>query len=416
MRYTKYVMLAIFIFTACKKDEKTQYDITFSPTELDYGKLELGQSKTETVTITNGEGSSGAYVGILEVMDTPGYRIEGSNQITLEKGESKQIKLTFKPTGLQAYEGRFTVIDEGRNLDFFYEMPIKGTGVGPVRFSTNESKLTFGLVREDSPMDMDLLIQNSQSSGFPLSIVVSEPGGDFSIVDNQTNYSIDIGKVLTLKVRYSPVLLASESTLNFTHNSSVNSSPTVINLTGVMDKTDDINQSISSGWSKFSTGSYAGGMDEFQNAMAYVTLSALYDSLHSKVLVGRGWSYAFMRNYDEAYEDFLKVYNDYAGHTTSQAMFNVYAGLAIVGNLNGLYKDVITHATSILTGDADYIFEHKTTIDHKDVRMARAQAYYNTGDFVKAAADLDVLAPTNAPHATDPVTLLAALQALSGSI
>ncbi|MDC0234868.1 choice-of-anchor D domain-containing protein [Candidatus Marinimicrobia bacterium] len=416
IRFTKFLFTAVIIFSACKKDSKTKYDITFSPSELDYGKMELGQSETETITIMNGDGSSGMYVGILEVMDTQGYTIEGENKISLDKGTSQEVKLTFKPTILKTYQGRFTVIDESRELDFFYEMPINGAGVGPVRFSTNETVLSFGLVKDDSPKTMDLVIQNSSTSGFPLNITISKTTGDFFIADNQTDYTIDIGSSLTLKVTYSPISLISNGSLEFTHNSSVNSSPTTINLKGIMDKSDDINSSILSGWTKFETGNYSGGMDDFQNVMTYVTMSSLYDSLHSKVLVGRGWSYAFMRNYNEGYDDLLKVYNDYAGHTTSQAMFDIYAGLAVIGNLSGFYSDVITYASALLTGDSDYVFSHKTTIDHKDIRMTRVQAYYNTGEFVKAAGDMDVLDSANAPHSTNAKTLLAAIQALSGTL
>ena len=416
IRFTKLLFTVVIVFSACKKDTKTKYDITFSPSELDYGKMELGQSKTETITIENGEGSSGMYVGILEVMDTQGYTIEGENKISLDKGASQEIKLTFKPTILKTYQGRFTVIDESRELDFFYEMPINGAGVGPVRFSTNETMLSFGLVKDDSPKTMDLAIQNSSTSGFPLNITISKIIGDYFIADNQTDYTVDIGSSLTLKVTYSPISLMSNGSLEFSHNSSVNSSPTTINLKGIMDKSDDINSSILSGWTKFETGNYSGGMDDFQNVMTYVTMSSLYDSLHSKVLVGRGWSYAFMRNYNEGYDDLLKVYNDYAGHTTSQAMFDIYAGLAVIGNLSGFYSDVITYASALLTGDVDYVFSHKTTIDHKDIRMTRVQAYYNIGEFEKAAGDMDVLDSANAPHSTDSKTLLAAIQALSGTL
>ena len=416
IRFTKLLFTVVIVFSACKKDTKTKYDITFSPSELDYGKMELGQSKTETITIENGEGSSGMYVGILEVMDTQGYTIEGENKISLDKGASQEIKLTFKPTILKTYQGRFTVIDESRELDFFYEMPINGAGVGPVRFSTNETMLSFGLVKDDSPKTMDLAIQNSSTSGFPLNITISKIIGDYFISDNQTDYTVDIGSSLTLKVTYSPISLMSNGSLEFSHNSSVNSSPTTINLKGIMDKSDDINSSILSGWTKFETGNYSGGMDDFQNVMTYVTISSLYDSLHSKVLVGRGWSYAFMRNYNEGYDDLLKVYNDYAGHTTSQAMFDIYAGLAVIGNLSGFYSDVITYASALLTGDVDYVFSHKTTIDHKDIRMTRVQAYYNIGEFEKAAGDMDVLDSANAPHSTDSKTLLAAIQALSGTL
>jgi hypothetical protein len=48
--------------------------------------------------------------------------------------------------------------------------------------------------------------------------------------------------------------------------------------------------------------------------------------------------------------------------------------------------------------------------------MTRVQAYYNIGEFAKAAGDMDVLDSANAPHSTNPKTLLAAIQALSGTL
>ena len=104
MRITKLLFVAVIILSSCKKETKTQYDVTFSPSELDYGSMELGQSKTETITVTNGDGSSGTYIGILEVMDTPGYTIEGENNISLDKGASQEVKLTFKPTRIPTGE------------------------------------------------------------------------------------------------------------------------------------------------------------------------------------------------------------------------------------------------------------------------------------------------------------------------
>ncbi|MDP6629051.1 MAG: hypothetical protein QF418_05335, partial [Candidatus Marinimicrobia bacterium] len=63
-----------------------------------------------------------------------------------------------------------------------------------------------------------------------------------------------------------------------------------------------------------------------------------------------------------------------------------------------------------------YSFSHKTSVDHKDVRMAKIQGHYYLGEYTEAASEMDVLNPTNAPHSSDPGTLLAAIQALAGSL
>jgi len=73
-------------------------------------------------------------------------------------------------------------------------------------------------------------------------------------------------------------------------------------------------------------------------------------------------------------------------------------------------------AIDLLSRKADYQFSHKTSVDYKDVRMSLIQSYYNTGMFTEAATQMDLLDPANAPHSTDPSLLLAAIQALSGSL
>ena len=40
MRITKLLFVAVIILSSCKKETKTQYDVTFSPSELDYGSME----------------------------------------------------------------------------------------------------------------------------------------------------------------------------------------------------------------------------------------------------------------------------------------------------------------------------------------------------------------------------------------
>ena len=63
-----------------------------------------------------------------------------------------------------------------------------------------------------------------------------------------------------------------------------------------------------------------------------------------------------------------------------------------------------------------YKFSHKSSEDHKDVRMPLIQAYYYIGNYKEAANNMDILDPASAPHSTDATQLLNAIQALSGSL
>ena len=96
------------------------------------------------------------------------------------------------------------------------------------------------------------------------------------------------------------------------------------------------------------------------------------------------------------------------------------AGKAISGVLVGSsverYEAVVDAAKQLLYQNQNYIFSHKKSVDHKDVRMALIQSYYYLGNYIDAAKQMDILDPSNAPHPTNAALLLAAIQALSGSI
>jgi hypothetical protein len=407
--------LILLLAIGCEdKNAKTVFDLTFQPAEVNFGKVEIYTSVDTVVTLTNESTSSGAFTGILKIMDTNGYSFNSSKEITLEKGESIDITLTFEPQALQDYIGRFTIIRSDLNPDFFYEMPITGTGAGPVRFSIPTTKLIFGLVKPGEHKDLDVTVQNATNSGFDLEITLQGISGDFSLPDGKTSYTIAIGRSIDIPVRYTPSQLSASGSLEIHHNSSLGNNPVTIELSGTKDQSGDIITDIQNGWTKFQSGDYSGALSDFVSAQTITASNVLYDSLEAEALLGSGWSHAYLRSYNLAQSDFT---DSYQNHTTiaSGTLVDCRAGLAIIENLRGKYTKVIDHATFVLTTSPNYVFQYKTSIDHLDILLARAQAYYNTGDFVNAAKDLDTLDPDNAPHSTDPRLLLAALQSLSGS-
>jgi hypothetical protein len=78
------------------------------------------------------------------------------------------------------------------------------------------------------------------------------------------------------------------------------------------------------------------------------------------------------------------------------------------------HAEVIDPATHLLVLVPDYVHPHDAQVDARVVRLLRAQAYYRTGEWRRAAADLDLLFPAAAPHPSDPELLLVALAAAGG--
>ncbi|MEE8335586.1 MAG: hypothetical protein V3S48_04030, partial [Candidatus Neomarinimicrobiota bacterium] len=154
-------------------------------------------------------------------------------------------------------------------------------------------------------------------------------------------------------------------------------------------------------------------LNNFQDAAVTASTNVLYDNLHAESLTGSGWSNAFLREYSTASADFNKVLNF---SLSSAIILDAQAGLVIVENIRGKYTVVIALATELLDSNPAYEFSHKTSINYSDIRLARAQAYFNSGDFINCALDLDILDPDNKPHSSNPTELLEFLRTISAEL
>lgn len=421
MTSIKYWLLTglLFIF-ACEKEGDPTFEITIDPTEHQYGKVEVNGRVAQKVRIKNTENSSEAFVGEMVIMDSPAFTMDFSGVLTLEKNESKEIYITFRPTTAKEYSGKLVV----KNDYALQEMYVYGEGVAPVSFSFDKTKLEFGLVKSGETKDLEINFTNSAASGFDLEMTLSIPAGDFSIVGGQTILTVTPGQSEVVTVRYTPTVTSSSKSLKIDHNSTVKLNPSTIQLTGIMDESTVITSKISDGWTQFESGQYSDSRQSFQDAMNKGRVHTAYDSLYGEAMGGRGWAVLFNQSVsnrgDAAFNDFTNVLNSYGSKVASSSKADAWAGQAISGALIGgsasVYQTVIAAAKSLLTENNAYQFSHKTSVDHKDVRMAKIQAHYYLGQYTEAASEMDVLDPTNAPHSSDPGTLLSAIQALAGSL
>ena len=417
-----FLIFSFLLITACDEKKEIILDVQFDQTELQFGKIEINQSVSKKVRIKNTENSTDTFVGSIRILDSPGFTMDFSGVLTLQKNESKEIYVTFRPTNGQEYSGKMNIFDEDEN--FISEMYLYGEGATPVSFSYNNSKLEFGLVKSGDTKGLDLEITNSASSGFDLDLTLSIPVSDFIIANSIQSLIISPGITEKITIQYSPTLPTSTKSLRIEHNSTVRPNPAEVQLTGIMDETSNIIASINDGWNKFESGQYANSLQSFQEAMNKARIHIAYDSVYGESMHGRGWAALFnTSNVDHAiaaYNDFTATTKDYSNTISSTSLLDCLAGKAISGVLLGStidrYESVVAAANDLLAQNLYYKFSHKSSVDHKDVRMALIQAYYYLGNYKEAANNMDILDPASAPHSTDATQLLNAIQALSGSL
>ena len=421
MKLRRYLYSAIgllIFFIACEDKKGPSFEITFDPIEHKFGKIEINDRISQRIQIKNTENSTEAFVGEINLMDSPAFKMDFSGVLTLQENESKEIYVTFQPSAAQEYNGRLTVSND---KDDFFEMYVRGEGVAPVSFTFDKTKLEFGLVQPGDSKELEVNFLNNASSGFDLELVLSIPSSDFIILGDVLTLTIPPGQSETITVRYTPTISSSSKSLKIVHNSSVINSPSQITLTGIMDISSEIISNISKGWDEFESGNYNDSQSSFVSAMNQARVSSIYDTIYDKAMHGLGWSMLFDRGTNDyalaAYNNFLSCANNYL--LPMNSYYDVLAGVAISGVL-ALEKTsptfIISAANNVLSEYPNYQFTHKVSVNYKHVRMSKVQAYYYIGQYTNAASEMDILDPTNAPHSDDPIKLLTAIQNLSGSL
>jgi hypothetical protein len=421
MKLRRYLYSAIgllIFFIACEDKKGPSFEITFDPIEHKFGKIEINDRISQRIQIKNTENSTEAFVGEINLMDSPAFKMDFSGVLTLQENESKEIYVTFQPSAAQEYNGRLTVSND---KDDFFEMYVRGEGVAPVSFTFDKTKLEFGLVQPGDSKELEVNFLNNASSGFDLELVLSIPSSDFIILGDVSTLTISPGQSETITVRYTPTISSSSKSLKIVHNSSVINSPSQITLTGIMDISSEIISNISKGWDEFESGNYNDSQSSFVSAMNQARVSSIYDTIYDKAMHGLGWSMLFDRGTNDyalaAYNNFLSCANNYL--LPMNSYYDVLAGVAISGVL-ALGKTsptfIISAANNVLSEYPNYQFTHKVSVNYNHVRMSKVQAYYYIGQYTNAASEMDILDPTNAPHSDDPIKLLTAIQNLSGSL
>lgn len=418
--FSRLFFVFALLFISCQDEVKTSFEITFTPLEHDFGNIEVNQLVSKRVRIKNTENSTEGFIGELKIIDSPDFTLDFKGILTLDKNESKDVYVTFYPK----VAGNFSAKLVATNDYVLSEMFLYGVGKSPVSFVSSVAGLDFGLIQPGESKDLDITFSNSATSGFDLELGFSLPAGDFSILGSLSSLLVAPGSNEAITIRYAPTTSNASKTLKVSHNSSTQSSPAQIPLSGIMDISSTIITNIGLGWTHFEDNKYAESVSSFTGAMNAAFNRSVYDSLYTESMQGMGWAMLFEGNpnIDYAANAYGYASQAIADNTLSVKTQNdalalaTISGVLTLGASSSHYNYIIAAATSLLKEKPNWVFTRKVTVDNRDVRMGLVQAYFTLSDYLNAAAQMDILDSTNAPHSTDPATLLSAIQVLSGSL
>lgn len=140
------------------------------------------------------------------------------------------------------------------------------------------------------------------------------------------------------------------------------------------------------GWSRFEAGATRQALDKFNEAI--VVADAYSDAHH-----GAGWALAFLDSIGPAFTAFTNAID--RAHPGAEA----FAGRAFVrvepplGDLQGGVDD----AAEALSLEPGFVFDHDASIDWRDLRLLRAQAFFVLGEMDSAVLEVESLGGTAPP-------------------
>lgn len=147
------------------------------------------------------------------------------------------------------------------------------------------------------------------------------------------------------------------------------------------------------GWGLFES-------DDFTDAKAKFNEALSKDVNYADAYNGRGWCNAFLDLEDEAISDFNTA------NTKGLSKPDAHAGLAGIFLAEQEFASAISNAKAVLSDDSAYQFSHRISINHLDLHLILAQAYYGLGGtyLYSAQQEVDYLNPSNNLNPADPIT------------
>ncbi len=164
-----------------------------SPDSVRFGKVRIGNTKTETIRLSNvGNGQ----LQLLKWQKQNPEFVIPSMPSTLDSGESVTLNVIFQPNQRKTYRDRWTIETNINQPTIILE----GTGIAP-QLSASKSACEFPITLVDSTAQAELIIKNHGNDSLIINSIIVEPQ-EFSVTPDSE--VINAGDSLVLKLKFQP--------------------------------------------------------------------------------------------------------------------------------------------------------------------------------------------------------------------
>ena len=193
-----------------------QPGLAISPASFSFGSIVDGQTKSETVTVTN-PGTAAVSIADLSVSGSA-YSVSGlAAPVSVAAGSSASFTVLFAPTTAGNQTGTVSIVSNAPNSPKI--LSLSGTGTAAtVTLSANPSDLSFASINAGSSSSKTVTISNTGNTSLTIS-QVSVGAKDFKVSGLSTPLTLAVGQNTAMNVSFSPT--ASE---NITGNITVTTS------------------------------------------------------------------------------------------------------------------------------------------------------------------------------------------------
>ena len=194
-----FILIILFVLPQLSALAGAQ-QLTATPSDLHFGQVVAGQTKTMGVTLTNTGSSS---VTVKSVTNAPAFTMSSpSLPLKLAAGQSAQVKITFAPTSLGRTLATIAFASNASNNPL--DVQVHGAGVTEWSLTANPPSLAFGNVQTGSTSTLPVVLTNSGTSGITISEDEVKGGPGFSFSGLNLPLSLAPGESFTFGATFTP--------------------------------------------------------------------------------------------------------------------------------------------------------------------------------------------------------------------
>lgn len=194
-------------------------NMSISPVPVSFGNVVVGESVTQTLTITNLSSSAGILEGNIGSLSAPFSVKSGGGTLRLTPGASLSVELAFSPTVAGVSSQALTITHNATNLVNPVDVALTGTGLATVGINVSPNPVDFGIVPLGGSATQTLRITNPSSSTGRLEGNVTNLSNPFSVVNGAGPFTLEPGDSHSVTIRFSPTSQGPTSgNLIITHN------------------------------------------------------------------------------------------------------------------------------------------------------------------------------------------------------